>query len=63
VQKLVRKRYGDLYLYVQQASGANDDEIRIFFACGMLMNVGAAMDLPAVLGNEPWAAELLAPYT
>jgi AcrR family transcriptional regulator len=63
VRKLVRKQFGTLYLYVQQASGASDEELRDFFAVGMLMNVGAAMDLPAVLCNEPWAAELLAPFT
>jgi hypothetical protein len=59
---MVRTGFGELYRYVQQASGAGDDEVRDFFACGMLMNVGAAMNLPAVLCDEPWAAALLAPF-
>ncbi len=45
VRDAVRREFGRLYRYVARASGATPDEIHHFFAEGMLMNVGAAVDL------------------
>jgi len=59
VRALVRRRYADLYRFVEQASGANEDAVRSFFATGMLLNVAAVMDLPAIAGREGWAARYL----
>src|SRR5919201_2156683 len=57
IRKEVRRRYGELVKYVAEASGADDDQVREFFAMGMLLNVAAAMDLPSV--NEGWAQRLV----
>lgn len=57
VRKAVRRRFGELVKYVEKASGADPDRVREFFAMGMLLNVAAAMDLPAV--KEGWAARLM----
>jgi AcrR family transcriptional regulator len=43
----------------EQASGADPDTVRIFFATGMLLNVIAAMNLPEL--DEPWVHRLLPP--
>jgi AcrR family transcriptional regulator len=58
----VRRQYGELYRYVKQISGEDDECLREFFAHGMLMTVAAAMNLPAVLKTEAWACELLGPF-
>lgn len=59
IQLVVRGRFAGLYRTVQQLSGANDEVVRDFFAKGMLLNVAAAMDLPAVMGDEAWARNCL----
>jgi AcrR family transcriptional regulator len=58
VQVVVRRRFGELYHCVKQASDAGPDDLRDFFAAGMLLNVAAAMDLPSIVG-EDWARECL----
>jgi AcrR family transcriptional regulator len=57
VREAVRRGFGDLYKYVARVSGASDDELRRFFAFGMLINVLAAIDLTSV--KEPWAEALV----
>jgi AcrR family transcriptional regulator len=47
--------YAELWQLVQRLSGAPDDEVRAFFAAGMLLNVAAAMHLPAIAGDPQWA--------
>jgi len=59
VAELMRRRYGELYRYVEQTSGADEETVRAFFSKGMLMNVAAAMDLPELLGKEPWVQRCL----
>jgi len=58
IQAVVQRRLGGLYQYVEEASGANPDEVRDFFASGMLLTVAAAIDLPSLLG-EAWARKCL----
>jgi AcrR family transcriptional regulator len=57
VQATVRAEFSRLHGYVAEASGATPDQIHQFFAEGMLLNVGAAVQLP----GEPmtWTLELL----
>jgi AcrR family transcriptional regulator len=59
VLHLVQNRYGNLYRYVRDVSGGSDDDVRKFFAHGMLMNVAAAIDLPELGTREDWARECL----
>jgi AcrR family transcriptional regulator len=47
--------YAELWQLVQRLSGAPDDEVRAFFAKGMLLNVAAAMNLPGIAGDPGWA--------
>jgi AcrR family transcriptional regulator len=54
VQKVVQRRFGDVYHLVERLSGADENELRMFFAHGMLWNVAAAIGLPSLLGEE-WA--------
>jgi AcrR family transcriptional regulator len=49
-----RAGYRKLWELVERETGLPQDKVVEFFAYGMLMNVAAAMDLPAV--DEPWAA-------
>lgn len=59
IGELVRKRYVELYRYVQQTSRATNEEMRAFWAHGMLLIVAAAIDLPSLTGKEAWVAKLL----
>jgi AcrR family transcriptional regulator len=57
VRAVVRRRYGDLWEWVQEASGATPEEVRLFFSKGMLLNVIAAMDLRGL--SDPWVMDCL----
>jgi len=59
VQAVVRRRYGELYKYVEAVLDVHEQAIREFFAFGMLMNVAAAMDLPGLVEKEGWAERCL----
>jgi AcrR family transcriptional regulator len=62
IQAVVRRHYGELYRLVQELTGMSEIELQQFFAAGMLMNVATAMDLPAIVGREPWAESLIGRY-
>lgn len=53
VCEVVREEFIRLVRFVQSASGASDDEIRPWLSFGMLMNVGAALDLSNL--DADWA--------
>jgi AcrR family transcriptional regulator len=57
----VRERYADLYRFVQETSGADAAAMHAFWAHGMLLTIAAAIDLPALTGEEPWVGRLLEP--
>jgi AcrR family transcriptional regulator len=57
IRTAVRRGYGDVYRFVASATGADDEELHRFFSFGMLLNVVAAMDLPAL--GEQWAKDLV----
>ena len=61
IRDTVRRRYGELYHTVEQLSGAGADDVRAFFATGMLLNVAAALDLPELADKEEWAERALRP--
>jgi AcrR family transcriptional regulator len=56
IQASVRGTYGDVADEVARLSGAGPQEIWDFFAHGMLLNIVAALDLPAIAGERAWAA-------
>ena len=45
VRKTVQRGWEELYSFVQRESGADTEDLRSFFAIGMLMTVTAACDL------------------
>ena len=51
---VVRNGYGDIVSYAERVSGLGAEEVTHFFAVGMLMNVGAALNLPSV--DERWTS-------
>jgi AcrR family transcriptional regulator len=59
VKQLVRTHFADLYRFVEQIPGVDPAAVPDFFAQGMLLNVAAAMDLPAVMGLESWVQRCL----
>ncbi len=59
VRDLCRQRFGAVYHFIGQVSGASEDELRGFMSHGMLLMVAAAMDLPALCDTEDWAQALL----
>jgi AcrR family transcriptional regulator len=55
VRAVVREHYEDLYGEVAALSGAADEDVRSFFAHGMLLNIAAAIDLPELGDPEKWS--------
>jgi AcrR family transcriptional regulator len=60
IQELVRLGFGDLVSYVERVSGLEEEHVMRFFACGMLLNVFAAMGVQE--RPEPWSERLLATF-
>jgi|SRR5215207_593893 len=52
VRAVVRDRYAGLYAVVRELSAAEEPVLKDFFAHGMLLNVAAAMDMPALLEKD-----------
>src|SRR5579871_5634381 len=57
VRALVSRRYGELWKWVEERSGAGAEEMLEFFARGMLLNVIAAIDLRGL--KESWVTQCL----
>jgi AcrR family transcriptional regulator len=55
VRDVASKGYAELWQLVGRLSGASEDDVRAFFATGMLLNMAAAMDLPQIVGDPGWA--------
>jgi AcrR family transcriptional regulator len=59
IREVMRRGWARLYALVSEASGAPPEEVRRFFATGMLMNVMVALD--AVDLDAEWAGALCTP--
>jgi AcrR family transcriptional regulator len=57
IQEHVRTRYGQLVEEVAALAEVEPGETFTFFAHGMLLNIVATLDLPAIAGSERWAAQ------
>jgi AcrR family transcriptional regulator len=57
IQEHVRSRYGELVEEVAALAEVEPGETFTFFAHGMLLNIVATLDLPAIAGSERWAAQ------
>ena len=57
IQARVRECYGQLVKTVGRLSGAAPSEVWRFFANGMLLNITASLDLPAIADKEQWARQ------
>ena len=55
IQSRVRDCYGTVVKEVTRLSGAAPEDVWQFFSHGMLLNVIASLDLPAIADQEPWA--------
>jgi hypothetical protein len=61
IRAVVRDGFGDLVAYAERVSGLPPEEIAMFFARGMLMNVIASMYLDSLDSpTEQWAQRLIA---
>jgi len=52
VRARVSRRYADLFHHVMRVSGEGEDEVRQFFAVGMLLNVTLATGTESLLNKE-----------
>ncbi len=62
IQARVRECYGEIVKLVTRLSGAPPEAVWDFFAHGMLLNVIASLDLPAIADQEPWAKAWSEPF-
>ncbi|MFT4124857.1 MAG: helix-turn-helix domain-containing protein [Gordonia sp. (in: high G+C Gram-positive bacteria)] len=53
VQEAVRERFGRMWQVVAETTGLDAVTVKSFLAFGMLLNVGAALDVEQL--DEPWA--------
>lgn len=60
IRAAARKRYAELFGFVEQASGAPSEQVVAFFATGMLLNVSASLGLSGIEISDPeaWAVAL-----
>jgi AcrR family transcriptional regulator len=58
IRDVLRRGWADIYDLVASESGASPQEIRRYFATGMLMNVMVAIDAPSL--DAEWARALTA---
>jgi AcrR family transcriptional regulator len=56
IQEQVRSKYGEIVTEVGRLTGAMPDDLWRFFASGMLLNIVAALDLPAIAADNPIVA-------
>lgn len=61
IQAHVRRQYGRLVRHIADTAGASDEEVWLFCAHGMLLNVIAALDLRSIAGEDDWAAKWAQP--
>ena len=61
IQEHVRAGYGEIVREVTRLSGAEPEKVWQFFSHGMLLNVIASLDLPAIADRDDWAAAWCAP--
>ncbi|WP_229073210.1 TetR/AcrR family transcriptional regulator [Actinoplanes sp. DH11] len=61
IGEAVRDSYGNLYTVVRELTGASAEEVRDFFASGMLITVLGAIRVlgPDAVPAQPWMTELL----
>jgi AcrR family transcriptional regulator len=57
VRRTVQRGWEELYSFVERESGADGEEVRAFFATGMLLTVAAAVDLFSL--GPKWAERLM----
>jgi AcrR family transcriptional regulator len=62
VRAMTRECFHNLYIFIEDVSGAEPQDIQQFMAHGMLMTIAAAMDLPALAGQQQWACALLGDF-
>jgi TetR/AcrR family transcriptional regulator len=58
---LARNGLAQIYAYVAELTGKNEDELQRFFAHGMLLVIAATLDLPSIAEDQAWAANLIKP--
>jgi AcrR family transcriptional regulator len=61
IQARVREGYGEIVREVTRLSGAAPEAVWQFFSHGMLLNVIASLDLPAIAERDEWAASWCEP--
>ena len=61
IQEHVRAGYGEIVREVTRLSRAEPEQVWQFFSHGMLLNVIASLDLPAIADRDDWAAAWCAP--
>jgi len=57
VREMAQQCFGRLWRVAETRSGADPNDIRVFFAMGMLWNVAVALDLPGL--DQGWAQAIM----
>jgi AcrR family transcriptional regulator len=59
IRAAVARRYRELFAFVREVSGAEDDVVRLFMATGALIDIATAADLPEASGDFQWFPRML----
>ena len=56
VRALARRRYGELFGWVQREAGLTPDAARLFLAVGLMIDTAAALEMPELEDHGTWPA-------
>jgi AcrR family transcriptional regulator len=59
IRERVRARYVELFRFVRAASGASDDEVRVFMSAGLLISVSTAIGEPGLAEGGAYIPRVL----
>ena len=59
VREAVGERFAAMWRYIQEATGASDEQVWNFFGAGMMLTLDAAVGLTSRLGKGDWLEEYL----
>lgn len=58
IEQLAQRIFVRIYDYVKHTTNASPEQLRTFFAHGMLLMIAAGIDLPGIANTQEWARVL-----
>lgn len=59
IEQVAQRIFASMYEYIADTTNASPEQLRTFFAHGMLLTIAAGIDLPRAATNAAWARALI----